>query len=239
MQPIRKCCRRTKFGASLAATALWLGLVIAAQAQISVVCDPSGDAQYGNGKGGPRVPEWFDIAEATVTDAGENILFSLKVNAPIPVEPAWENADDGGQFWWSFRLIDDITALTFVSNGCLQANGKNVPAVYCLDLIWSVQAGRFHARLLDDTSCTETPIPLAFSADRRQASMLVSKALFTNAALIPNPNSFQFLAETVVWKASSNGNTSLNILDMAPSQTGAGFILSTWSSSSNTIYGCP
>jgi hypothetical protein len=80
---------------------------------------------------------------------------------------------------------------------------------------------------------------MAFSSDRRAASMLVPKALFTNRTLIPDPNSFQYLTETIVWKASSNGNTSLNVVDDAPSQTGGGFLLGTWSSSSNTSYGCP
>jgi hypothetical protein len=228
-----------KFGLGFAGMALaWFGLTSTVLAQTSVVCDPGGDAIHGSGKGGPKVPDWLDLTQADITDAGDNILFTLTVNAPIPLKPAWENAAEGGQFWWSFRLIDDINALTFVSNGCLQANGQTVPAVYCLDLIWSVQAANFRARLLDDTSCTETPIPMVFSADRSQVSMLVSKALFTNAALIPNPNSFQFLAEIVVWKANQNGNTSLHILDTAPSQNWDVFILSTWSSSSHTEYGC-
>src|SRR5262249_3363597 len=116
-------------------------------------------------------------------------------------------------------------------------NGQNVPACYCLDLIWNVQTASFHARLLDDTACTETGISLGFSPDRREASMLVPKAMFTNAELIPDPNSFQYLTETIVWKANSNGNKSLTVLDDAPSQTG-GLILAAWASSSNTAYGC-
>jgi hypothetical protein len=108
-----------------------------------------------------------------------------------------------------------------------------------LDLIWNVQAASFRARLLDDTSCAETAIASAFSSDRRAISMLVPKALLTNTTLVANPNSFQFLAEIIVWKTGSNGNTSLTILDNAPSQTGGGFILGAWSSSSITTYGCP
>ena len=218
---------------------LCLSLMNTAEAQTSVVCDPSGDAAYSNGKGGPQVPKWLDLVEGTITDAGENILFTLTVNAPIPLRPNWNNADDGGQFWWSWRLIGDINDLTFVSNGCLQSKGQNVPAVYCLDLIWNVQAANFCARLLDDTTCTETAIPFVFSTDRREVSMLVSKSLFTNTVLIPDPNSFQFLMETFVWKAGSNGNKSLTILDNAPTQTGAGFRLGTWTSSSNNAYDCP
>jgi len=133
-------------------------------------------------------------------------------------------------------MVNDIADLTFVSNGCLQANGQKVPAVYCLDLIWNVQAASFRARLLDDTSCAETAIASAFSSDRRAISMLVPKALLTNTTLVANPNSFQFLAEIIVWKAGSNGNTSLTILDNAPSQTGGGFILGAWSSSSITAF---
>jgi hypothetical protein len=226
-----------RFGISVAVVCLSLGRL--ANAQTSVVCDPTGDAIYGSGKGGPQVPDWLDLVEATITDAGDSIVFTLTVNAPIPLIPVWNSVDDGGQLWWSWRLVGNIANLSFVSNGCLQAKGKDVPAVYCLDLIWNVQTASFRARLLDDTSCTETSISPVFSADRRAVSMLVPKALFTNLALMPNPNSFQFLTETVVWKASSNGNTSLNIVDNAPSQTGGGFILAPWSSFSDASFGCP
>ena len=42
-----------KFGVGLAGMALaCFGLVNAVEAQTSVVCDPAGDATYGNGKGG-------------------------------------------------------------------------------------------------------------------------------------------------------------------------------------------
>ena len=226
-----------KFRVVVAALALACFGMSPLEAQTSIVCDTAGDASF-SGKGGPQVPDWLDLVQATITDAGDNILLTLTVNAPIPLVPAWNNADDGGQFWWSWRLVD-LAGLTFVSNGCLQAKGKNVPACYCVDVIWSVQAASFRARLLDDTSCTETAIPLVFSSDRREASVLVAKSLFTNTALIPDPSSFQYLTETIVWKANSNGNTSLTILDNAPTQTGGGFILGTWSSSSNTSYGCP
>jgi len=136
-------------------------------------------------------------------------------------------------------MVDDAANITFVSNGCLQAKGQNVPACYCLDLIWNVQTASFRARLLDDTLCTETSVPAAFSLDRREVSMLVPKALLTDAVLVPNRNSFQYLMETFVWKESSDGNTALTIVDNAPTQTGAGFTLGTWSSSSNTSFDCP
>jgi hypothetical protein len=208
-------------------------------AQTSVVCDPAGDAIFGNGKGGPQVPDWLDVVQATINDAGDSILFTLTVNAPIPLAPAWSVVDeDGGQLWWSWRMVTS-TNITFVSNGCLQANGQTVPACYCLDLIWSVQAASFRARLLDDTSCTETAIPLAFSPDRRAFSLLVPKALLNNTALIPNPNSFEFLTETIVWKAGTNGNQSLSVIDDAPSQIESGFILGAWSSSTDMVFGCP
>jgi hypothetical protein len=222
--------------------AVCLGLVNAAHAQTSVVCDAAGDAIFGNGKGGPQVPDWLDIVHATIADAGDSILFTFTVNAPIPLAPTWSVVEeDGGQLWWSWRMVNDVADITFVSNGCLQAKGQNVPACYCLDLIWSVQAASFRARLLDDTTCTETAIPFAFSPDRSAFSLLVPKALFTNTTLVSNPNSFQFLTEIIVWKAGSNGNTSLTILDNAPSQStqGGGFILGTWSSSTNTSFGCP
>jgi len=239
-QSVTRCAALKKFGFTLAGMVLTcFALPSVSLAQTSQVCDPAGDAIYGNGNGSSHVPDWLDLIEATVTDAGDSILFTLSVNAPIPLVPAWSKVDDGGQIWWSWRLIDDVANLTFVSNGCLQANGQNVPAVYCLDLIWNVQAASFRARLLDDTSCTETSVPFVFSSDRRAVSMLVSKALFTNTVLIPNPNSFQFLTEAIVWKPSSNGNTSVQVLDTAPSQNWIHLILAPWSSSGNTSYGCP
>jgi len=239
-QSVTRRAALKKFGVGLAGMALaCFGLVNAVEAQTSVVCDPAGDATYGNGKGGPQVPDWLDLVQATITDAGDSILFTLTVNAPIPLTPSWRNVDDGGQLWWSWRLVADAADIAFVSNGCLQAKGQTVPACYCLDLIWNVQAASFRARLLDDTSCTETAVAMGFSSDRRAVSMLVPKGLLTNRTLIPDPNSFQYLTETIVWKANSNGNTSLTILDNAPTQTGGGFILGTWSSSSNTTYGCP
>lgn len=235
------CAALRKFTLGFAGMALiCLGLMNVAHAQTSVVCDPAGDSVFGNGKGGPQVPDWLDIAQATITDAGANIVFTFGVNAPIPLAPSWSVSDeDGGQLWWSWRFVNNVADIGFVSNGCLQSKGQNVPACYCLDLIWSVQAATFRARLLDDTTCSETSISFSFSSDRRAFSLLVPKALFTNPALVRDPNSFQFLTEIIVWKAGSNGNTSLTILDNAPSQTGGGLILGTWNSSSTWNYGCP
>jgi hypothetical protein len=229
-----------KFGVGLAGMALTcFGLLHGAQAQTSMVCEPAGDAHYGNGNGGPKVPAWFDITQATIADSGDNIVFTLTLSAPIPTVPAWENADDGGEIWWGWRLVDDFADLTFVSNGCIFSKGNSLPAGYFLDLIWSVETASFRARLLDDTSCTQSDIPFSFSADRTQVIFLVSKALFTNAALIPDPNTFQYFAVTLVWRNNSTSNMSLQHTDDAPDQPGAGFVVGTWSSSSNTAYGCP
>jgi hypothetical protein len=240
-QSVTRRAALKKFGVGLASMAVaCFALLTAAQAQTSMVCDPAGDSVFGSGKGGPQVPDWLDIAQATITDAGPNIVFTFAVSGPIPLAPSWSVSDeDGGQLWWSWRFVNNVADIGFVSNGCLQSKGQTVPACYCLDLIWSVQAASFRARLLDDTTCTETTIPFAFSADRRAFSLLVPKALFTNPALVANPNSFQFLTEIIVWKAGSNGNTSLTILDNAPSQGGGPFILGTWDSSMHTSFGCP
>jgi len=239
-QSVTRRAALKKFGVGLAGMALvCLGLATGAQAQTSEVCDPAGDAVYNNGNGGPTIPDWLDLAKGTIIDADDSILFTMRVNAPIPLIPSWNNAEDGGQFWWSWRIVNDAADITFVSNGCLQAKGQTVPACYCLDLIWNVQAANFRARLLDDTLCTETFVPFAFSADRSEVIMLVPKVLFTNAALVQNPNSFQYLMETFVWKGGPNGNTSLKIVDNAPTQTGGGFILGAWSSTGNTSLDCP
>jgi len=228
------------FSLSLAGVMLvCLGLATRAQAQMSVTCDPAGDSIFGNGKGGPQVPDWLDIVTGTITDAGDSILFVMRVNAPIPLVPSWSLEDDFGQFWWSWRMVNDAANIGFVANGCLQAKGQKVPACYCLDLIWNVQAASFRARLLDDTSCTETSVPSAFSPDRREVSMLVPKALLSNTGLLPNANSWQYLMEIIVWKTPLNGNTALTIVDNAPTQTGAGFRLGTWSSSNNASFDCP
>jgi hypothetical protein len=50
---------RGPFGMAL----VCLGLVNTADAQTIVVCDPTGDAIYSNGKGGPKVPRWLDLVE--------------------------------------------------------------------------------------------------------------------------------------------------------------------------------
>jgi hypothetical protein len=126
-----------------------LGLVNAAQAQTSVTCDPGGDANYAGAKGGPAIPPWLDITQTTIVDVGDSIFFTLSLNAPIPIIPAWKAADDGGQFRWGWRIVGDIADLTFVANGCVLGKGHQVPAAYFLDLIWRVETSTFHAQLLE------------------------------------------------------------------------------------------
>jgi len=240
-QPLALRRALRKVGLGLAGLTLFcLALISAAQAQTSMACDPGGDASYGgSGQGGPAVPPWLDITQATIADAGDSIVFTLMLDAPISMAPAWQVADDGGMFQWGWRLVGDIEALTFVRNGCVLGKGHYVPAAYFLDLVWRVQTATFRARLLDDTSCTESEIPFVFSLDRRQVSLLVSKDLFANATIIPNPNTFQYFATTVVWKANKTGNSSFFVIDHAPDQSDDDFVVGTWSSSSTTTYGCP
>ena len=103
-QSVSRGAALKKFGAGLAGLALvCFGLASAVEAQTSVTCDPAGDAIFGNGNGGPAVPAWLDIVTGTVTDAGDSILFTMRVNAPIPLIPSWSLEDDFGQFWWSWR----------------------------------------------------------------------------------------------------------------------------------------
>jgi hypothetical protein len=229
-----------KFSVGLAGMALaWFGLAQVVQAQTSIVCDPAGDVVFSSGKGGPAVPPWLDIIRAEIsTDSSGNLLFTLTVNAPVPVKPAWRGVDDGGQLWWGWRLADDLATDTTVKNGCIKPPGGSIPAGYFLDLIWDVTTSSFHARLLDDTSCTQTAIPFAFSPDRTQVTMVVDPALFTNTALIPDPNKFQFFAATIVWKANSTGNTSFFTVDVAPNEVNGQLVALTWSASSNSTYFC-
>lgn len=228
-----------KFGVSLASAVLvCLGLVNGAEAQTSVVCDAAGDAIYGNGKGGPPLPSWLDIIYTTISDSGDAIVFTITVDAPVPAVPAWSGNEEGGQFWWGWRMVGDITQLTFVK-GCILSNGKVLPAAYFLDLIWSIQTGTFRARLLDDALCIETEVPFAFSPDRTQVIMLVPKALFNNSTIIPDPNRFQYFAGTRIFKADTTDNNSYSEVDNAPDQNGNGFAVGAWSSSSDTSYSCP
>lgn len=236
--PMRPVLRKRAASGFASVVLICLGLVPAAQAQVSTLCDPVQDAVYGSGKGGPRVPAWFDIAQSSIVDSSSSIVFTLTLSAPIPVTPVWENAQDGGQFWWGYRIVGDIANLEFVSNGCIFSKGNSVPAAYFLDLIWDVETASFRARLLDDTSCTQSEVPFSFSADRSQVILIVSKALFTNTTLVPDPNTFDYFSTITVWRNKSTSNMSLQHLDDAPDQTGNGFVVGTWASSGNSNYPC-
>ena len=87
-----------QFGVGLAGMALacW-GMANVASAQTSLVCDSAGDATFTSGKGGPKVPAWFDIVQSEITDADSDIHFTLALNGAIPAAPAWNLVEDGGQ----------------------------------------------------------------------------------------------------------------------------------------------
>jgi hypothetical protein len=214
------------------------GMVQGAYAQTSTVCDAAGDAVFSNGKGGPQVPGWLDVVQATISDSGDAIVFTITVNAPVPAVPAWSGNEEGGQFWWGWRITGDFTHLTIVK-GCILSNGKALPAGYFLDLIYSIQTGSFRARLLDDALCIDSEVPFGFSPDRTQISMVVPKALFNNTAIMPDPNRFQYFAGTRIFKPDTSNNSAFFEIDNAPDQGGGSFAVGTWSSSSNTSYGCP
>ena len=230
-----------KFGVGL--TGILLGCLVlaqAGQAQTSVVCDPAGDTVLTFGKSGQIVPAWLDITQAEITgDSSGNLLFTLTMNEPVPTVPAWRAVDDGGQLWWGWRLVGDFANDSAVQNGCIKAAGQSVPAGYFLDLIWDVGSSSFHARLIDDTTCVQSAIPFAFSADRTQFTMIVSKFLLSNAALIPDPNNFQFLTATDVWKANSTGNQSFSHLDLAPNSSNGHLVAVNWSAFTSSTYFCP
>jgi hypothetical protein len=237
-QSVTGCRLVRTFGPSLAAIVIiCLGVVNTAQSQTSVVCDGAGDTLFGNGKGGPQVPPWLDVVQATITDAGNAIVFSLTLNAPIPAAPSWSGNEEGGQFWWGWRLAGDVSQLTFIK-GCVFPNGKSLPAAYFLDLIWSIQTRTFRARVLDDTSCAESAVPFVFSADRTQISTLVPKSFFSNRAIFQDPNKFQYFAGTRIYKANAVGNMSFSEVDNAPDQDGGGFAVGTWSAFENSSYFC-
>lgn len=231
---------RMKFRTRIAGLALvCFGLAQVAQAQTSIVCDPAGDTVFSSGKGGPAVPPWLDIIQAEVTkDTSGNLLFILTMNAPIPDAPAWSGVDDGGQLWWGYRVVNDLATDPTIKNGCVKPPGGGIPEGYFVDLIWDVTTASFQARVLDDTTCAQSAIPFGFSADRTQVTMVVSRALFSNTALIPDPNTFQFLAATEVWKANSIGNTSFFTVDLAPNSVNGQLVAVTWSASSSATYFC-
>ena len=231
-QPVRQ------FGLALASLVLaGIGLASVALAQTSVVCDPAGDTSYAGAKGGPKIPAWLDIVQAQITDAGNDIHFTLTLNAAVPAAPAWNAVDDGGQVWWGWRFVDDLAHDFAVKDGCVKATGSLIPAGYFLDLIWDVSSASFHARLLDDTTCAQDEVPFAFSGDRKQITMVVSKSLLTNGAIIPNPNAFQYFAATLLWKANATGNNSFFTLDLAPNENN-GLVAVPWSASDNASYFC-
>jgi hypothetical protein len=215
------------------------GLAQGVQAQTSIVCDPAGDTVFGSGKGGPAVPPWLDILQAEITtDSGGNLLFTLTVNAPVPVAPAWKGVDDGGQLWWGYRLVGDLATDTTVKSGCIKPPGGSIPEGYFVDLIWDVTTSSFQARLLDDTTCAQSAIPFVFSTDRTQVTMVVPQSLLSNAALIPDPSNFQFLAATQVWKANSTGNTSFSTVDLAPNSVDGQLVAVNWSATTDNTYFC-
>jgi hypothetical protein len=146
--------------------------------------------------------------------------------------------DDGGQIWWGWRLLDDLATDFVVKDGCVKAAGSLIPAGYFLDLIWDVKSSSFRARLLDDTTCAQNDVPFAFSGDRKQVTLVVSKNWLANPALIPDPNAFQFFASTLAWKANKTGNNSFFTLDLAPNDN-KGLVAVPWSRSHNATYFCP
>jgi hypothetical protein len=229
-----------RFGVGLAAVALaCFGLASLTLAQTSVVCDPAGDATTVNTKGGPEIPAWLDIVQTEITDAGSDIRFTLTLNAAIPVAPAWDHVDDGGQLWWGWRFVGDLTQATFIKDGCVKAAGNIIPAAYFLDLIWDVPSSSFRARLLDDTTCSQNDVPFLFSNNRTQVTLLLSKSLLTNRAVLPNPNTFQYFAQTTAWKPNNTGNSGLVHLDNAPDETDhGGLVVAPWSAFENATYFC-
>jgi hypothetical protein len=229
-----------KFGLALAAMVLTcFALPSVSLAQTSVVCDPAGDANPSNSSnGGPTTPAWLDIVQSEITDADSDIHFTLTLNAAIPAAPAWDHVDDGGQLWWGWRFVDDLAHDTIIKDGCIKAAGNKIPSAYFLDLIWDVTSSSFRARLLDDTTCVQNDVPFVFSSDRTQVTLIVSKSLLTNATIIPNPNAFQYFAQTSLWRPNSTGNSGFVHIDNAPDQP-AGLVVVPWSSSSNTSFDCP
>jgi hypothetical protein len=222
-----------KLGAGTAALVLTCFLASSSLAQTTVVCDAAGDPTWAGAKGGPKIPAWLDIVQTDVSDAGSDIHFTLTLAGAIPTAPAWAAVDDGGQIWWGWRFVNDLANDFAVKDGCLKANGSLIPAGYFLDLIWDVTTSTFRARLIDDTTCVQNGVLFAFSSDRKQVTLIVSKSLLSNQVTIPNPNSFQFFAATLAWKANKTGNNSFFGLDAAPD----GGALQ-WSASQNASYFC-
>jgi hypothetical protein len=187
----------------------------ASWAQTTIVCDPGGDASYLTGKGVPPVPSWLDMAQVSTTldGTGENLLFTMAVNEPIPEVPAW---NEGRAFWWGWRIRGSLDDVTFVKNGCFLANGHPEPTAYFLDLVWSVRTSSFVASLIDDTGCTAIDVPFLFSPDRHEFTLVVSRRWFSNRDLIADPDHFFFFAKTMVSKAGQTGNDAFFDLDHAP-----------------------
>src|SRR5437762_538499 len=225
-QSVTRRAALKKFGVGLAGVALaCFALPSVSLAQTSVVCDPAGDATYAGAKGGPKIPAWLDIVQGEITDAGSDIHFTLKDNAAIPAAPAWNAVDDGGQLWWGWRFVDDLDNDTIIKDGCVKAAGNIIPAGYFLDLIWDVPSSSLRARLLDDTTCAQNDVPFVFSNERTQVTLSLSRSLLTNGAVLPDPNAFQYFAQTTAWKPDKTGNSGLVHLDNAPDETDHGALV--------------
>jgi hypothetical protein len=191
--------------------------------QTSVVCDATGDLAIDSGNGvGPDFPGWLDIvrSEVSAEPNGLDIAFTMTVGAPIPDPPAWGSSDNGSKIiFWGWRMIGDLADLKPVPNGeCLAANGHSVLGAYFLDLIWNREDSSLRARLLDGTICSDIEVPYSFSPDRTSLTLILSKSLLTNTALIANPDHFLYFATNVVWKTPKYGNLSVNHIDSAPEQ---------------------
>jgi hypothetical protein len=146
--------------------------------------------------------------------------------------------EDGGQMWWGWRFVGDLSQAAVIKDGCVKAAGQLIPSAYFVDLIWDVTSSSFRARLLDDTTCVQVDVPFVISSDHTQVTLVVSKSLLTNRAIIPNPNAFQYIVETLVWKPNSTGNNGFFVLDPAPNDSDGLVVVVPWSASENFSFDC-
>ncbi len=186
-----------------------------ASAVSATITDPVGDA----GLGASSVPDYQDIALASVSEKGHALTFSMELAAALP--DATSLTPDGVKLnIWVWPLTTD---LDFSARGDPLPPGLSFNNQFDVRLHWDGSA--FSAFLLDRRPLA-TGGAAVFSAvpfSIRGAQIQV----FVDAAAIGNPTSFFWFAFTADWLSPHFETAGFHILDFATPPDG---LYATWPS---------